>query len=514
MTKTWQFREDEGRLISGSRIADVTPKAAAILSYLLKNKGRIVSRQELLDAVWPDLHVTPDLVREYIHDLRSALGDNAKAPRYIETLRGRGVRLNGGVVRSRPGRARTSDPGIAVRAGPVRATVAVLGPQVESDETRQVAFAKSVCDEIIGEIARYEDVDVVARALSFAVDPRQDLRLAAAELGAGYLLESSFSAWENRMQARFRLIDGRGGTVAWSKRFEGSLDKAADLSEHIMTGVVNAIIGWQGAIHRTEYKIVSRRDAGTLSAFEHFIKACDLDLKLDAASVRRSLMHFNRSLEQDDRYARCWMLKGAMLRWAFDVLPEADPSMLDEADAAIDRAAALDPGDPTILAFVAMRRARAGDWAGAEQAARIAEATGGSDADACIATATPLALVCGDMAAAQGVLDRAFEVNPVPPGYYRMVETRVAYIIGEHERAIAASRQGTRHPMTLAFRAMAEARLGQADAARESWAQVRAGYPRFNLPLYADVFPVSHPAARVEFDAGIAALETVGLAVA
>ena len=504
----WRFREDDCRLVAGSRSADITPRAAAVLSYLLDHEGRVVSRQELLDAIWPGLNVTPDLVREYVFDLRAALGDDARRPRYIETVRNRGFRLKGGIVKVPAGPA-PDDRFATTRAGPVRATVAVLGPLIESDETRLSAFAKSVCDEIIGAIARYEDIDVVARALSFAVDPRKDLRAAAKDVGAGYLLESSFSVWDDTLQARFRLIDGRNGTVLWSERVNGSLAEAAPLSERIMTDVVNAIVGWQGAIHRTEYKIVSNRDAGTLDAFEHYIKACDIDLKLDPPGVRKSLMHFNRSLELDDRSARCWLLKGVMLRWGFDVLPEADPSMLDEADVAIDRAFTLDPNDPSTLALLAMRRARAGDMAGAIETTRRAAAMAGADADGCIATTTPLALVCGDMDEARTLLDRAFELNLTPPGFYRIVEARVAFLIGAHERCIAASFHGTEHPSSVAFRAMSQALLGQAEEARRSWCKIAAGYPQFALQTYADVFPVSDPSARAIFDEGLAALKRV-----
>jgi class 3 adenylate cyclase len=68
-----------------------------VLRCLIRHRGAIVSHNELLQEVWPNLHVTPDLVREYVFHLRRALGDNAQSPRYIETIRGRGFRLIGGV---------------------------------------------------------------------------------------------------------------------------------------------------------------------------------------------------------------------------------------------------------------------------------------------------------------------------------------------------------------------------------------------------------------------------------
>jgi len=71
-------------------MAQLTPKAAAVLGCLLRRKGQVVSKEDILAEVWPGLHVTEDLIREYIFDIRAAFGDDARNPTYIETLRGRG----------------------------------------------------------------------------------------------------------------------------------------------------------------------------------------------------------------------------------------------------------------------------------------------------------------------------------------------------------------------------------------------------------------------------------------
>jgi DNA-binding winged helix-turn-helix (wHTH) protein len=69
------------------------PKPFAILRYLVDHAGRLVTQDELLDAVWPDTHVQPDVLKRHMLDIRSALGDDPKHPVFIETLPRRGYQF-------------------------------------------------------------------------------------------------------------------------------------------------------------------------------------------------------------------------------------------------------------------------------------------------------------------------------------------------------------------------------------------------------------------------------------
>jgi DNA-binding winged helix-turn-helix (wHTH) protein len=77
----------------GSRGLALRPKTYEVLLYLVRNPQRLVTKQELLENVWADTVVSDELLRGYIRELREALGDNAKKPRYIETVQARGYRL-------------------------------------------------------------------------------------------------------------------------------------------------------------------------------------------------------------------------------------------------------------------------------------------------------------------------------------------------------------------------------------------------------------------------------------
>jgi len=76
----------------GTRIA-LTPKVFAVLRHLVEHPGRLVTQDELLEAIWPETYVQPEILRKYILELRKVLGDDPKSPRFIETLPKRGYRF-------------------------------------------------------------------------------------------------------------------------------------------------------------------------------------------------------------------------------------------------------------------------------------------------------------------------------------------------------------------------------------------------------------------------------------
>ena len=74
------------------------PKPFAVLQYLVERSGRLVTQDELLDALWPETHVQADVLRRYIMEIRRALGDRADAPRFIQTFPKRGFQFIATVV--------------------------------------------------------------------------------------------------------------------------------------------------------------------------------------------------------------------------------------------------------------------------------------------------------------------------------------------------------------------------------------------------------------------------------
>ncbi len=90
---TFRFDMDSGRLWAGQDEIRLTPKAAAVLKVLLANPGKPVSKDDLFAAVWNDTIVSDDALTSCIQELRKALADDAKQPRFIETRHRRGYQF-------------------------------------------------------------------------------------------------------------------------------------------------------------------------------------------------------------------------------------------------------------------------------------------------------------------------------------------------------------------------------------------------------------------------------------
>jgi DNA-binding winged helix-turn-helix (wHTH) protein/Tfp pilus assembly protein PilF len=94
--KTFQpFRLDSTNhcLWNGEERVRIAPKAFDVLRYLVENSDRLVTQDELLEALWPDTYVNPEVLRKYILDIRKVLGDRPDRPQFIETLPKRGYRF-------------------------------------------------------------------------------------------------------------------------------------------------------------------------------------------------------------------------------------------------------------------------------------------------------------------------------------------------------------------------------------------------------------------------------------
>src|SRR6478609_8562105 len=82
-----------GRLIGRSGPVALTPKSLALLEYLAARSGRLITKQELLDAIWPGVYVADGALKVCVREIRRALDDDARAPRYVETAHRRGYRF-------------------------------------------------------------------------------------------------------------------------------------------------------------------------------------------------------------------------------------------------------------------------------------------------------------------------------------------------------------------------------------------------------------------------------------
>lgn len=500
----WYFSEMDNRLLCPEQIVQLTPKAAAVLACLQRYQGEVVGIQTFLDEVWPETHVTPDLVREYIHDLRTALGDDARQPRFVETVRGKGFRLIGKIGDGASFLAASGSPGGREN----HPTVAILRPLVNGGSDVQ-GIADGVASEIINHLARFHYVGVVARQSSFSTMQESDIRAFARDLNADYVLESNLTQLGGTIRARFQLIDAETGRYVWGERFDLEGPESLAMVDDVSNAVVLALTGWHGELHRAEHKSVARKREGSLNAFEHFILGCDLELKLDAENLSRSIHHLRCSVKLDPTFSRAWLVLALELRWAYAVIPGRDRAYLAQSAEAFETAFNLAPGDPVNLALMAMNVARLGRLENALEMLERAEATMIGDSDAIVCVATSKSVLTADVDAACATFETVRNANTALPSWVHFAEACIAFMAGRYERCIICSRSGPQEISALVFRCLSHAMLGHEQQTRLSHDDLMTSFPEISFERFADNFPIADPSRRREYDLAVEKLRAV-----
>jgi DNA-binding winged helix-turn-helix (wHTH) protein len=488
----WTFVDDDLRLVSVERSVRLTPRSAAVLRCLMRHRGEVVTREALLAEVWSGLHVSPDLPRECIFDLRVALGDDARSPGYIETVRGRGFRLIGPVERERP----PAGKGAQKR----RATVAVLRPEAAPRWRR---FARALTDDMTSCLAGFGDIAVTAHRSAYAVEPGAEFAVARA-LGADYLVESSVAAEGDLLRCRFQLVDGRTGTHVWARHVDRPLARAIEPADELAATVANWVGGWRGAVLVAEHARASRLDEAALGGFDYYVLACGAERVRDREHAGLGLRLLERSLALDPDNPRAWLLLFYILMRPFMLFGEPVPAGDQaRAEAAVAQAQAVGPEDALVLAEVCSRRARQGDMCGALTALDRAIELGGGQAETMTTCADRLATVAGDAGGARRLIDRAHRLNPSPKEWCRFAVARVAFFSGDFEAcAEAAGRDPELLPRAL-FGALALAMLGRTGEAAVARCALATRFPRFRFGDYAAAFPIVAPEALALYEEGV-----------
>lgn len=153
-----------GELRREASTIELRPKVFALLAFLLENRGRLILKEELLDALWGEVHVGEGSLNRTVAELRQALGDHPRDARFIETVPRRGYKFVGNVTElgaGAPDRLSEfvlifSDRVLPLRAGEnvigrtPECDVQIVGPSVSRRHARLVISAQGVVLEDLG----------------------------------------------------------------------------------------------------------------------------------------------------------------------------------------------------------------------------------------------------------------------------------------------------------------------------------------------------------------------------
>jgi TolB-like protein len=212
----------------------VEPQVFDLIVYLVQNRDRVVTKDELLDAVWGGRIVSESALTTRINAVRRAVGDSGEAQAVIRTIQRRGfrfiaeVRDEGAPMRDAPALE------AAALALPDKPSIAVLPFLNLSGDPDQEYFADGMIEEIITALSRIRWLFVIARNSSFTYKGQAiDVKQVGRELGVRYLLEGSVRKASGRVRIAAQLIEAETGRHVWADRFDGALEDVFELQDEV-----------------------------------------------------------------------------------------------------------------------------------------------------------------------------------------------------------------------------------------------------------------------------------------
>ena len=371
----YAFDTDRRELHRGADVVSVAPQVFDLLDYLIRNRERVVSKDDLIDVIWKGRSVSDAALTTRLNAARSALGDSGEEQRLIKTLPRKGFRFVG-PVREAKGPAPAQQPKPALPL-PEKPSIAVLPFTNLSSDLEQEYFADGMVDDIITALSRFKALFVIARNSSFTYKGRAvDVKQIGRELGVRYVLEGSVRKAANRVRITGQLVDTATGAHLWADRFDGGLGDVFDLQDQVTESVVGAIAP---ALEKAEIERAKRKPTESLDAYAIYLRGLARFYQFAGRQVNdEALRLFNNAIEIDPDFASAYARAAACYAYAKgNGWISGTPSEIAEVTRLAQRAVELGKDDAMALA--------ASGWA--------------------------LAHIVRDLEAGAGLIDRALVLN-------------------------------------------------------------------------------------------------------
>lgn len=296
--------DDERReLTVGGQPVAMGPQVFDLLLHLVTNRNRVVSRDELLQAVWAGRLVSDSTIASHINAVRKAIGDSGSGQRLLRTIARKGFRFVG-TVEEDALPATSPLPLPAPMAPTNRPGIAVLPFQNLSGDASQDYFADGVVEDVITALSRVRWLFVIARNTSFAFKQRPaDPRQVGQELGVRYVLEGSVRRSVNKVRITGQLIDAGTGAHLWAEHFEGTLDDIFELQSQLAERVVGAI---SPQLERAEIERAKRKPTQSLDAYDFYLRGMACLHSGGREAIAEALSLFMRAIELDPEFASAY----------------------------------------------------------------------------------------------------------------------------------------------------------------------------------------------------------------
>ena len=398
----------------GEERVQIPPKAYDVLRYLVENPRRLVTPDELLERLWPETYVNPEVVRKYILDIRKILGDRPGKPEFIETVTKRGYRFIATVVdetatpgptserqgegaapetaaleQARPSSQRHPLQTVAVvllvavfvlgataghfwsaRNTPTRSSlnansIAVLPFTDVSPSKDQEYFSDGLSDELITDLAKTPGLKVVARSSAFQFKGKnEDLHSVAQKLGVANVLEGSVRKEGNRARISVELIQADDGFQLWSETYDREIKDIFAVQDEIARAVVDAL---QSKLLKGDATLADSSRVTNSEAYQAYLQARYFIARgMDKEDLTKALSFADQAVKLDPNYAPAWAERARVLEAMARALVIDEADGFRRARASAEKSIALDPELAAgYLALALVQINQDWDWKGA-----------------------------------------------------------------------------------------------------------------------------------------------------
>ncbi|HTM74046.1 MAG TPA: winged helix-turn-helix domain-containing tetratricopeptide repeat protein [Pseudolabrys sp.] len=296
---------DRRELRRGAESISVEPQVFDLLIYLVENRDRVVSKDDLIASVWGGRVVSDSTLTSRINAARKAVGDSGGDQKLIRTIARKGLRFVGDVRVTPLGaeppelmsraheEAQESRPALPL---PDRPAIAVLPFVNLSGDPEQEYFSDGISEDIIAALSKLRWFFVIARNSSFTFKGKAvHMKQVAEDLGVGYVVEGSVRKSGERVRITAQLNDVATGSHIWAERYDRDIADVFAVQDEITEAIVAAI---EPQLYAAENFRAQRKPPESLDAWD---------------LVMRGLSHYWRLTRQDNMVAQAMLEKATAI---------------------------------------------------------------------------------------------------------------------------------------------------------------------------------------------------------
>lgn len=271
-------------------------RAFDMLSFMVANRHRVLTKAEILDAVWPDIAVEESNLTVHVSALRKVLG-----PKALATIPGRGYQFVVPVGEN----TRVPAPDADKRETAFPEVLVIPFTNISNDPDQEY-FADGITEDVITDLSKVAALSVVARNTAFTFKGRSvDVAQTAQDMNLTHVVEGSVRKSGNRIRINAQLVDGTTGHPIWAERFDRDLTDIFDLQDQITEAIVAAL---KIRLVPAERVAIQSRPTDNPEAYELYLQARYHHTRLDRRNFEIASRLAQKALDIDPDFGLAWAL--------------------------------------------------------------------------------------------------------------------------------------------------------------------------------------------------------------